>query len=125
MFGGFPRECLSLCCLQASSAAAEHLVSDEGMPMFFMGTTGRGGTFFGYFLCCCRQRKCLARGCEYPQPTTVQNWKKLKHGFRLQTCRNDALKGKNLDYSGRPALHPSGRIITKLTRDIPKSKPLS
>jgi hypothetical protein len=30
MFGGFPRGCLSLCCLQASSAAAEQRLCDEG-----------------------------------------------------------------------------------------------
>ena len=30
MFGAFREDCLSLCLLQASSAAAEHSVSDEG-----------------------------------------------------------------------------------------------
>jgi len=89
---GVVREgCLSERFLWTSSVAASHIVSDEGMPTLFVGTTGRGGIFFGYLLCCCRQNRrerfwtCeawpvgwitwTARGCEYPLPTTVQNWK--------------------------------------------------
>ena len=48
MFGGFPRGCLSLCCLQASSAAAEQCVSDEGTPGAFPGVSDSGRHFSGY-----------------------------------------------------------------------------
>jgi len=34
MRGVFREDCLSLCFLQASSAAAEQIVSDEGTPVF-------------------------------------------------------------------------------------------
>jgi len=37
MRGVFREDCLSLCYLQASSAAAEQIVSDEGTPVLFTG----------------------------------------------------------------------------------------
>ena len=49
MFGSFPRGCLSLCFLQASSAAAEQRVSDEGTPGAFPGVSDSGRHSFGYF----------------------------------------------------------------------------
>ena len=42
MRGAFREDCLSLCCLQASSAAAEQIVSDEGIPVFSTGMSDTG-----------------------------------------------------------------------------------
>jgi len=48
MRGAFREDCLSLCCLQASSAAAEQIVSDEGIPSVFLGMSDLGRHFSGY-----------------------------------------------------------------------------
>ena len=55
MRGAFREECLSLCRLQASSAAAEQSVSDEGTPVFSTGVSPSlinvgGGIFLVTFL---------------------------------------------------------------------------
>ncbi len=52
MFGGFPRGCLSLCFLQASSAAAEQRIRDEGTRK----GERYGAAFFWLLFCCCRQK---------------------------------------------------------------------
>ena len=48
MRGVFREDCLSLCYLQASSAAAEQIVSDEGTPVLPTGVSDLGRHFSGY-----------------------------------------------------------------------------
>jgi len=48
MRGVVREDCLSLCRLQASSAAAEQIVSDEGTPVFPTGVSDTGRHFSGY-----------------------------------------------------------------------------
>ncbi len=44
----FREDCLSPCCLWASSAAAERSVSDEGTPSVLLGVSDSGRHFSGY-----------------------------------------------------------------------------
>ncbi len=60
----FREDCLSLCFLQASSAAAEPGVSDEGTPSVLLGVSDLGRHSFGYFSFAV-ERKVIRPRCEY------------------------------------------------------------
>jgi len=89
MFGGFPRGCLSLCFLQASSAAAEQRVSDEGTPVLF-----RGERLWRHFLWVFAVDK------ESASPVGANT--------HYQQLVRIGKRWKSGDYSRRPALRPSG-----------------
>jgi hypothetical protein len=60
--GVFREDCLSLCCLQASSAAAEPIMHDEVCSQCFSGSERIGVCFFGYFLCSYKESNSPIKG---------------------------------------------------------------